>query len=105
MYLQLYTKTGLHMKEKAFLEIMAALPSRKYPVSFLYTYLGIFMEENKQDFLHRLCNRGWLESKDESVFMHPVIAESISRKVLHSLCDRNSTRLNSKHKKTRRSHA
>lgn len=82
MYLQLYTKTGLHMKEKAFLEIMAALPSRKYPVSFLYTYLGIFMEENKQDFLHRLCNRGWLESKDESVFMHPVIAESISRKVL-----------------------
>lgn len=82
MYLQLYTKTGLHMKEKAFLEIMAALPSRKYPVSFLYTYFGIFMEENKQDFLHRLCNRGWLESKDESVFMHPVIAESISRKVL-----------------------
>lgn len=82
MYLQLYTKTGLHMKEKAFLEIMAALPSRKYPVSFLYTYFGIFMEENKQDFLHRLCNRGWLESKEESVFMHPVIAESISRKVL-----------------------
>ena len=82
MYLQLYTKTGLHMKEKAFLEIMASLPSRKYPVSFLYTYFGIFMEENKQDFLHRLCNRGWLESKDESVFMHPVIAESISRKVL-----------------------
>lgn len=82
MYLQLYTKTGLHTKEKGFLEIMAALPSRKYPVSFLCTYLGIFMEENKQAFLHRLCNRGWLESKEESVFMHPVIAESISRKTL-----------------------
>ncbi len=82
MYLQLYTKTGLHMKEKTFLEIMAALPSRKYPVSFLCTYLGIFMEENKQAFLYRLCNRGWLENKEESVSMHPVIAESISRKVL-----------------------
>lgn len=82
MYLQLYTKTGLHTKEKGFLEIMAALPSRKYPISFLCTYLGIFMEDNKQAFLHRLCNHGWLESKEESVSMHPVIAESISRKTL-----------------------
>lgn len=82
MYLQLYTRTGLHAREKVFLEIMAALPKRKYPVSFLEKYLGCFMEENGQVFLHRLYSRGWLQYSEENVSMHPVIAESIAKKVL-----------------------
>lgn len=77
IYARLYSQYSLNEKQKGFLRIVAALPYRKYPISFLNRYMGYMMEDASESFVLLLSEQGWLERNADAISMHPVIAESI----------------------------
>lgn len=77
IYTQLYSKLCLRKKQKSFLRVLASLPYRRYPLSYLTRYLKGFMETDGEGFVEELSKQGWLEAGETGIVMHPVIAESI----------------------------
>lgn len=77
IYMQLYSKIHLCAKQKSFLHVVASLPYHKYKMSYVFSYLNCFMENDREAFVNELSRQGWLETGEDGVSMHPIIAESI----------------------------
>ena len=82
IYLQLYSKSHLNIRQKKFLRVMASLPYHNYRKEYVFSCFENFIGEDRKFLLSELSRKGWIETDADGISMHPVIAESILEKPL-----------------------